>query len=112
MNFDLDTYYRFNNFARNYVATGNLMNFCETNSCMWILDCVISYAPQLQDKDYLQIVTVTRVPNSLKAVFKIEDEINGLLVEQHISYTDLEEDVKFWIVQQGDQWVCLLPSEY
>lgn len=108
--FDPDTYYRFSNFVRHYVATAGVMYTCEEQQCYWVLDCIASYTPILKNKDYLQIVTVDVTGSS--AVLKITDEINGLLVEQDIPFTDLQTSLKWWIIQQGDLWVVLLPEEY
>ena len=111
MQYSVDTYYRFNAFAKNYIATGNLMMFCEEHQCHWIMDCIASYKPNLIGKDYLKVVTVT-LNDKGGCTFKIETEIEGLLVEQDIPFTDLTEDVKIWMVDQGDDVVCMLPEDY
>jgi len=71
--YDLDSRYKFNSFAPNYIATGNVMNSCEELSCHWMMDCIASYAADLVKlkADYLKIVTVT-LDKKGGCVFQIE----------------------------------------
>lgn len=114
MKYDIDTRYRFSTFVKNYVATGLVMMTCEELECYWVLDVIASYSRRLQklNADYLKIVTVTLNKDNDGCVFKIDDEINGNLVTQEIEFTDLKEDLKWWLITEGEYEVLLLPSEY
>lgn len=127
--YEADTYYRFSPFAKNWIATSGVMNFCERNQCFWVLDTLASYAPTLAKRkrvDYFLIVTVEVNRQDKTALFSIKQEIRDALTEgeevlirQAIDYTDLTENLKFWAINEspGDynpknQTVVLLPDEY
>lgn len=124
--FEADTYYRFNPFAKNWVATSGVMNTCERERCFWVLDALASYVPQLakaQSVDYFLIVKVA-VNTDQTGVFTIEQEepgtaVHRVLIRQELDYTDLKESLKFWAINQSPgaydpacQTVVLLPEEY
>lgn len=127
--YEADTYYRFSPFAKNWVATSSIMNFCERNQCFWVLDTIASYVPILAKRkgvDYFLIVTVEGKPNQ-KATFSIkqedvDQEENSqykTLIRQDIDYTNLKTDLKFWAINESPgnydpsaQTVVLLPEEY
>jgi hypothetical protein len=106
--------YRFNPFARNYVATAGLMNWIEEHQAHWLMDIIASYKVDLMEKkaDYLKICEMVVDVEKSSGVFTISDEINGELVRQVIEYTDLTENIKIWAIDEGDLVVCLLPEEY
>lgn len=123
-----DVYYRFSPFAKNWIATGGVLVFCDGHQCFWILDTLASYVPELstrQGADYFLIVTVEINPDQT-AVFTIKQENHdrdgedySVLVRQEIDYTDLKEDLKFWAINETTgaydptaQTVVLLPEEY
>lgn len=127
--YEADMYYRFSPFAKNWIATSGVMNFCEQNRCYWVLDTVASYVPTLAKRknvDYFLIVTVEVNSEDKTALFTIKQEIRDALTEgeevlirQAIEYTDLTESLKFWAINEsyGDydpknQTVVLLPDEY
>ena len=107
-------YYRFNAFARNYIATAGVMNLAEEKQCYWFLDCIASYAKteSVLKGDYLRVVEIIKNNNDAGCVFKITDEISGELVIQEIPYTDLKENLKVWCIEEADRVIVLLPSEY
>jgi len=127
--YEQDMYYRFNPFAKNWIATSGVMNYCERNKCFWVLDTLASYVPTLAKEkgvDYCLIVTVEVSPDQ-KAVFKITQEehdeegnsADKTLIRQDIDYTDLKEGLKFWAINETSgsydptaQTVVLLPDEY
>ena len=113
MKFNIDTRYKFNSFAPSYVATGTVMNSCEELECFWVMDCIASYAGELVklNADYLKIITVT-LNKKGGCIFKIEDEINGVLITQDIEFTDLKVDLKLWAIDEGEYTIVMFPSEY
>jgi hypothetical protein len=114
MEYEDGKYYRFNAFARNYIATAGVMNLAEEKQCYWFLDCIASYAAteSVLNGDYLRVVEIIKNNNDAGCVFKITDEINGELVIQQIPYTDLKENLKVWCIEEDDRGIVLLPSEY
>jgi len=127
--YEADMYYRFSPFAKNWIATSGVMNFCERHRCFWVLDAVASYIPTLAKRkgvDYFLIVTVEVNLEDKSALFTIKQEIRDalaegeeILIRQAIDHTDLTESLKFWAINEspGDydpknQTVVLLPDEY
>jgi hypothetical protein len=113
MEYDQDTRYRFNRFAMNYIATANVMNFFEEHQCFWLGDVIASYKPTLIKKnaDYLKVVQVN-LNETGGCTFTIGDEINGQLVKQDIPFTDLKENVTFWLISEGENEVLIFPEDY
>lgn len=111
MEYDQDTIYLFNRFSPTWFATAGVMRFCEEKSCHWLLDVVASYSAQLKDADYLKVIDL-KLGEGSKAFFTVMDEVTGLLVKQEIDFTDLDVDVKWWAVTEGDKTTVLFPSEY
>ena len=113
MEYDQDTRYRFNGFARNYIATATVMNFFEEKGAYWVGDVIASYKPTLIKKnaDYLKVVQVN-LNETGGCTFTIGDEINGQLVKQKIPFTDLKENVTLWLITEGPNEVLLFPQEY
>lgn len=127
--YEADNYYRFNPFAKNWIATSGVMNHCHRNQCFWVLDTLASYVPTLartQGVDYFLIVQVEVNPDQT-AVFTIQQEQHDnegnatyqTLVRQEIDYTDLKDSWKFWAINESSgaydpacQTVVLLPEEY
>ncbi|MGZ8883059.1 MAG: DUF6876 family protein [Nitrososphaeraceae archaeon] len=112
MSFDPDKRYVFNYFALNYIATAGVMETFEEQACYWVGDVIASYKQTLIDKnaDYLKVVEVVLKDGG--CVFTITDEINGELVRQDIPFTTLKENVKLWLITEGEHEVVMLPSEY
>lgn len=124
-----EKYYRFNPFAKNWVATSGIMNHCEKSQCFWVLDAIASYVPTLakcKGVDYFLIVSV-EVNQNKTALFTIKqeqhDEREGchykVIIQQEIEYTDLKENLTFWAINESSgvydpacQTVVLLPEEY
>jgi len=112
MQYDFDKRYSFNGFAPHYLATAGVMTECAEQECFWVLDVLASYAAALVKRkaDYLKIVTVNVTDDT--AEFKIEDEIKGILITQHIESTDLKKNLRFWAIDEGEHTIVMLPSEY
>jgi len=117
--YELDQYYRFSPFARNWLATAGVMNLAEQKQCYWLLDIIASYAQQLNkmSTDYMLVIEV-RLTGNDGAIFTIEHEVNGKkerLITQEIEHTTLTQPITIWSLAQGDsnaKAVLLLPSEY
>lgn len=112
MSFDPDKRYVFNYCAPNYLATASVMETFEREHCYWLGDVIASYKQTLMQKkaDYLKVVEVVLKDGG--CVFTITDEINGELVRQDIPFTTLKENVKLWLITEGQIEVLLFPSEY
>ncbi len=123
-----ETYYKFNPFARNWIATYGVMTTCEHLQCHWVLDVIASYVSKLsgiKDIDYFLIITV-KVNDDQSAVFTLKqedqldsDEVYRTLITQELDYTDLKEDITFWAINESpgnydpqNRTVVLLPDEY
>lgn len=130
-----EIYYKFSHFAKNWVATSGVMNYCAENKCNWVLDLVASYVPTLnrastapEGIDYLLTINV-ELQDARGARFSITQETGGwvdentneirIIVNQDIEYTDLKGNLKFWAINSSSgnfdpnlQTVLLLPEEY
>ena len=126
--YEAEEYYKFNLLAPNWIATSGIMNFCRQNKSFWVLDVITSYLPSLHrlakfgNLDYMLIIEV-KVKNS-KATFTIfqqPDEERKIVIKQNIPYTNLNENLIFWAINETDKYpsydptgttVLMLPSEY
>lgn len=124
-----DTYYRFNGFAPNWLATSGVMNYCEENGCHWVLDTLASYAPTMakrQGLDYLLVVEVRRTDGQ-GGIFTIKQETHDgnshgeeIVVRQDFDYTSLKRNLKFWAINESmdgkhdpsAKTIVMLPEEY
>ncbi len=85
----------------------------------WLLDLIRSYQPQLlRHKDSrlhnMQFWTLTVDLEKKSAVAICEaDSGEQPAVRQEIPFTDFPlAEIKVWVIQQGEDQVILLPSEY
>lgn len=129
MIYEPDTYYRFNAFAKNWLATSGVMNYCEENKCHWVLDTLASYAPTMakrQGLDYLLVVEV-KLAGKHGGIFTITQETwdgkshgEEIVIRQDFDFTSLKAPVKFWAVNESEdgkhdpsaKTIVMLPEEY
>ena len=123
--YESETYYKFNYFAINWVATCGVMNYCHDNKCKWILDVISSYVLKLsrmRSVDYMLIVEVA-LDSKRGATFTISQQPANdeptVLIRQTVEFTDLQHGVKFWAINESadnydprSRTVLMLPEEY
>lgn len=122
-------YHRFSMFTKQWVATTGIMQYCENNKCNWVLDVIASYIPKINKKahitglDRMLLINVEKNKSNDGAKFSISHEVRGTIVQilqQRIPFTDLEENLKFWAINEsGKEYfnppartIVLLPEEY
>jgi len=97
-------------FIKSLVATDGVANMCTKLACFWVTDIIASYLPQLKGKDGFFTIKVTRTDKG--ATFTADDGNGKIYITQEIDYTDLTYDLKMFLVDSGEYWVVMLPSEY
>lgn len=118
-------YYKFNPFAKNWIATSGVMHLCDEHKAYWILDVIASYAPsrKLVGADYMLIINIKLNKTTSGCLFTISHEVNGeqkIIVRQRIPYTDLDRDVTIWAICDSESGkynfhkttTLMLPEEY
>lgn len=106
-----EQYHRMNAFIKNFVATDGVAEMCKKLQCFWVMDIIVASLRKIKGKDEFFVVKVTRNGKG-GADFSIEDDNGKTYAAQHIGYTDLKYDLKFYLSDDGELWVALLPSEY
>jgi len=97
--------------AKRFIATDGVMFVFEEQKCYWLSDVMASYMKKY-DAHESWFFTVDVVVKGSTCDVVITDGNYNVVVKQHIGFTDLEKNLRFFIAQQDDLWVCMLPSEY
>ena len=99
-----DNYY---SYLCGMVITDGAKAMADKFKCYWLLDIIASYQLELKSEDFQ--VWQLQVCKNRSAEVLCTDGNDNILKQQHISYTDFEEDkATLWV--EGN--VILLPSEH
>ena len=105
-----EAYYRYSPQFRNFLLTDGAKYLAESADAYWLVDLFASHLPSYQAEGFA--VLYLKV-NGGKATAQIEDGNGKVLKKQKIEYTDFPLDqIVLYCVQQDDNFVILLPSEY
>lgn len=99
--------------SKRFIATDGAAFVFEEQKCYWLSDVLASYMKRYDTYDsyfYVVDVVVDLKKNSCDVV--ITDGNRHVIANQHIGFTDLQKNLRFYIAQQDTYWVCMLPSEY
>lgn len=78
------------------------------------MDVIGSHLPSVPKDETFTVAQLT-VNHMNKAFFTMADDspATKIYASQSISYTDFPlDEVKLYVIREGDEWVVLLPSEY
>lgn len=91
--------------------TDGVRDMAERLACYWFLDCIGSYVPEIRGKDHFFVCRVHRLPDG-GAKFVIDDGNRNMIIRQCIEYTDIPENVKVYIQDNGHHFIACMPEEY
>ena len=117
MNFDDVDFYEDGNFTGtenwykvypNFLITDGVQEVSEKFGAYWVLDTIWSVAGKINDFSVVMIV----LNKEEGAVFYLTDGNDNVMYEQKIPYTDLTVNLEYYAINDGEQIVVLLPTEY
>lgn len=118
--------------GKSFVYTEGVKDFAETFECYWFIDFIESYIPDIDKKFVKKNLYKTELMTSctMDVLLKVKDnkaevdiiafgydekaekEIETLVVQRKISFTDMPDgDYKLYL-GAGDRYTLLLTSEY
>lgn len=96
------------------LLTDGAKYLAEECGAYWLMDVVASHIPSIPEDETFTVAQLTVNPMN-KAFFTLADDspATKIYANQSISYTDFPlDEVKLYVIREGDEWVILLPSEY
>jgi hypothetical protein len=98
------------------LATDGAVYVFEELKCLWLADVIGSYLERLErfSKEFEEWFFVVKfhVSENETGIVEIEDGNCNSILKQKIPFTDLTKNLKFYLTNEGDKFICLLPSEY
>ena len=96
------------------LLTDGAKYLAEECGAYWLMDVIASHIPSIPHDETFTIAQLTVNPMN-KAFFTLADDAPAtkIYANQSISYTDFPlDEVKLYVIREGNEWVILLPSEY
>ena len=96
------------------LLTDGAKYLAEECGAYWLMDVIGSHLPSVPKDETFTVAQLTVNPMN-KAFFTLADDspATKIYANQSISYTDFPlDEVKLYVIREGDGWVILLPSEY
>ena len=108
------TFTKFSPLFPNVVLTEGAEYLADECGAYWLMDMIASHIPSVPKDETFTIAQLTVNPMN-KAFFTLADDspATKIYANQSMSYTDFPlDEVKLYVIREGDEWVILLPSEY
>ena len=108
------TFTKFSPLFPNVVLTEGAEYLADECGAYWLMDMIASHIPSVPKDETFTIAQLTVNPMN-KAFFTLADDspATKIYANQSISYTDFPlDEVKLYVIREGDEWVILLTSEY
>lgn len=108
------TFTKFSPLFPNVVLTEGAEYLADECGAYWLMDMIASHILSVPKDETFTIAQLTVNPMN-KAFFTLADDspATKIYANQSISYTDFPlDEVKLYVIREGDEWVILLPSEY
>lgn len=108
------TFTKFSPLFPNVVLTEGAEFLADECGAYWLMDVIASHTPSVPKDETFTIAQLTVNPMN-KAFFTLADDspATKIYANQSISYTDFPlDEIKLYVIREGDEWVILLPSEY
>lgn len=96
------------------LLTDGTKYLAEECGAYWLMDVIASHIPSVPKDETFTVAQLT-VNTMNKAFFTLADDspATKIYASQSISYTDFPlDEIKLYVIREGDEWVILLPSEY
>jgi hypothetical protein len=97
--------------SKRFLATDGAIFVFRELKCFWVADIISSYINIYDEHESWFFVVDVLVGHS-KATVVITDGNYNVVVEQKIEFTDLKKNLRFFVAEQDNDYVCMLPSEY
>jgi hypothetical protein len=98
--------------APNVLLTDGTNYLGDMANAYWLMDMIASHLPNVTDPFAIALLTVNE---NGSAEFVLQDDIpaNKIFAQQHLDFTDFPlKEIKLYVINDGVNWVILLPSEY
>ncbi len=108
------TFTRYSPLFPQVVLTEGAEYLADECGAYWLMDVIASHTPSVPKDETFTIAQLTVNPMN-KAFFTLADDspATKIYANQSISYTDFPlDEIKLYVIREGDEWVILLPSEY
>ena len=96
------------------LLTDGTKYLAEECGAYWLMDVIASHILSIPKDETFTVAQLTVNPMN-KAFFTLADDspATKIYAHQSISYTDFPlDEVKLYVIREGDEWFILLPSEY
>ena len=100
--------------APKVLLTDGTKYLAEECGAYWLMDVIASHIQSVPKDETFTVAQLTVNPMN-KAFFTLADDspATKIYANQSINHTDFPlDEVKLYVIREGDEWVILLPSEY
>lgn len=105
-----ENYHRWSVLFPKFVLTDGAKFIADECGAYWLMDAIASYLPKYRDDGF---ATACLKKSASGFLLRIEDGNDNAFATQAIEYSDFPlDEITLYVVDSGDFWVILLPSEY
>lgn len=106
-----EQWHRYSPLFPTMLLTDGAKYLAEEAGAYWLMDMIGSYLPKIQDG--FAVAKLSVADNKGKFTLADDDPAGTTFAEQTVEYTDFPlDEIKLYVIAEGDNWVVLLPSEY
>lgn len=108
-----ERWYRYSPLFPNVLLTEGARFIAESCGAYWLMDVICSHLRSVKGRFAVATLTVKNSKAKFKLVPDIPCDAQEIYAKQNITYTDFPfDEIKFYVVNDGESWVVMLPSEY
>ena len=105
-----ENYHRYSALFHNHLLTDGAKALADMCQAYWLIDVICSHHAQTKGEGF-QVWKLTKEDS--KATVTCGDGNGNELAKQDIPYTDFPlDEITLYCIEQGDNWIILLTSEY
>jgi len=106
-----ENWYRYSPLFKTILLTDGAKYIADECEAYWLMDVIGSYLPKI--KGGFAVAKLTVADNKGRFTLADDDPAGKTFAKQTIEYTDFPlDEIKFYVINDGTDWVILLPSEY
>lgn len=106
-----EQWYRFSALFPRFLLTDGTQYLAEKAGAYWLMDAIASHVKSYKDSGFA-IVTLKK-KGDLWILRIADDDPGQTLASQVIEFSDFPlDEIKLYVINDGTDWVILLPSEY
>lgn len=111
-----ENYHRWSAMFPNFVLTDGAKYIAESCGAYWLMGAIASHRASYRNESFV-VAVLGKVSDFHGNGFYLSicDDIpsNKMFASQRIQFSDFPlDEIKMYLVKQGDLWVIMLPSEY